>query len=173
MGKKDRETEALLARIEELEAERDIVVAAVREHHDQRGDDRCVMDDTRLYFKVLGEGADPYANALPPEADMLESCRRYIRQRRCPGPEGVLPLPGDMTIAQLTERVGRLTAALESVVKFAREAHEHWDKDRDAKVGKYLTALSGWLPGYRPDTDEIHACLAEAKGTSDGNDSAR
>jgi hypothetical protein len=92
-------------------AEVDRLRSAVREHHDQRGDDRCHLDDRKLYHAVLGEGVDPYASALPPDADMLESCRRYISQRRCPGPQGVLPLPGGMTIAQLTAEVDRLRAA--------------------------------------------------------------
>lgn len=39
-------------------------------------------------------------------------------------------------------------------------AHGHWDADEDSKVGKLLLALSGMLPKYRPDIDEIHAFLA-------------
>lgn len=39
-------------------------------------------------------------------------------------------------------------------------AHGHWDNDEDSKVGKLLLALSGMLPKYRPDIDEIHAFLA-------------
>lgn len=39
-------------------------------------------------------------------------------------------------------------------------AHGHWDSDEDSKVGKLLLALSGVLPKYRSDIDEIHAFLA-------------
>jgi hypothetical protein len=98
-----RALRALLAEVASLRT-------AVREHHDQRGDDRCHLDDQKLYHAVLGEGADPYAGALPPDEDMLESCRRYIQQRRCPGPAGVAPLPGGMTIVQLSAEVDRLRA---------------------------------------------------------------
>lgn len=108
MGQKERESEVLLARIAELETENAHIRAAVQSHHDQRGDNRCHLDDLKLYHDVLGEGVAPYVGALPPTLDMEESCRRYIRQRRCPGPEGVLPLPENMTIAQLTEEVERL-----------------------------------------------------------------
>jgi hypothetical protein len=97
-----------IARGEGAEGEAARLRAAVRAHHDQGGDDRCRLDDLKLYHDALGEGVDPFVGALPPGEDMEESCRRYIRQRRCPGPEGVVPLPGDMTIAQLTSEVERL-----------------------------------------------------------------
>lgn len=54
----------------------------------------------------------------------------------------------------------RLLEVLQQVVMLAQEVHDHWDKDRDAKVGKYLMALSGYLPGYDARTDEIHAAIA-------------
>jgi hypothetical protein len=78
---------------------------AVREHYRQRGDNRCHLDDLKLYHEVLGFEPDPYVTALPPEADMLESCRRYAAQRQHPECRGKYPMPGGMTIAQLTEKV--------------------------------------------------------------------
>lgn len=107
----------------------DQIIAAVREHHNQRGDDRCHFDDLKLYRAVLGEGVDPYVGALPPDEDMEESCRRYIRQRRCPGPQGVLPLPGDMTIAQLSAEVERLQAENSNLRERLGDI-EHRDKVR-------------------------------------------
>lgn len=41
-----------------------------------------------------------------------------------------------------------------------RETHDHWDNDRDSKVGKMLMALGGELPRYRHDIDEARAALA-------------
>lgn len=62
-------------RVEELED-------AIRKHRDQKGDDRCWMDDQELYA-VLRDGvvAD---QRLPPEKEMLENCKRYIKLRRHP-----------------------------------------------------------------------------------------
>jgi hypothetical protein len=54
--------------------------AAVREHRDQRGDDRCWRDDRKLYA-ALPEGY------TPPAADTgveLDNCRRYIASRQDP-----------------------------------------------------------------------------------------
>lgn len=53
---------------------------AIRRHRDQRGDDRCWMDDEELYA-ALPEGYKP------PERDTsveLERCRQYIECRRNP-----------------------------------------------------------------------------------------
>lgn len=55
----------------------------------------------------------------------------------------------------------RFLKALRDIVKMASETHDHWDNDRDSKVGKHLGALAGWMPGYRDDTDAIHALLKE------------
>lgn len=60
-------------RIEELET-------AIHKHRDQRGDDRCWMDDEDLY-RVLPEGYEP------PERDTsveIGNCQRFIANRRNP-----------------------------------------------------------------------------------------
>lgn len=70
----------LRRRVAELEA-------AIRTHRDQRGDDRCWMDDETLY-RVLPEGYSP------PERDSaveLERCKQYIECRHNPGTEYVSP----------------------------------------------------------------------------------
>lgn len=54
---------------------------AIRKHRDQRGDDRCWLDDEELY-KVLPEGYNP------PERDStveLKNCEKYIACRHNPG----------------------------------------------------------------------------------------
>lgn len=54
--------------------------AAIRKHRDQRGDDRCWMDDEELYA-VLSEGY------TPPKRDTsieLKNCEKYIASRHDP-----------------------------------------------------------------------------------------
>ena len=61
--------------------------AEVRKHRDQRGDDRCWMDDEELY-KALPEGY------TPPERDTLVEialCRKFIENRHNPTTEYVSP----------------------------------------------------------------------------------
>lgn len=61
--------------------------AAIRQHRDQRGDDRCWMDDETLY-KVLPEGY------VPPERDVtveLAQCERYLACRRNPATVYISP----------------------------------------------------------------------------------
>jgi hypothetical protein len=57
-----------------------------------------------------------------------------------------------------------LEEALRTAIKIADEAREEWDKaPSNMKAGKLLIALSGHLPGYRPDIDSVHAALASAQ----------
>ena len=57
-----------------------------------------------------------------------------------------------------------LLVALNDAVQIAKVAHEYWDSDQDSKVGKYLMALAGYLPGYSGLTDGVHKAIASAKG---------
>ena len=65
-------TGSLIAEIKKL---RD----AIAEHRDQRADDRCFLDDQKLYA-VLEDG-DLGDNHVGDQCAMLENCRRYIAQR--------------------------------------------------------------------------------------------
>jgi hypothetical protein len=59
-----------------------------------------------------------------------------------------------------------LLAACEALITAARDAHQHWDADRDMKVGKLLCAMSGYLKGYRAELDAAHAAIARAKAAA-------
>jgi hypothetical protein len=69
-------------RIEELEG-------AIRKHRDERGDDRCWMDDVELYA-VVGDTTQPDFT-LPPRAEFLGNCARFFdcRQRNTTHKEAV------------------------------------------------------------------------------------
>ena len=49
--------------------------------------------------------------------------------------------------------VAKLREALWTYKRVAAEAFDHWDADRDSKVGKTLRAMAGDLRGYRADLD--------------------
>jgi len=57
--------------------------------------------------------------------------------------------------------LGCAHVALGLAVKWADRLHERCDNDENSKVGKGLMALAGYLPGYAPDTDGIHAFMRE------------
>lgn len=69
----------LATRVAELEA-------AIRNHRDQRGDDRCWLDDDALYA-VLPEGKGEADTRLHCPEEMLANCQRYIASRQ----EGGVP----------------------------------------------------------------------------------
>lgn len=58
------------------------VVGAVREHAAQRLDDRCFLDDEKLYLKVIPDfEAD---KRLPPREEFLRNCEHYWECRQNP-----------------------------------------------------------------------------------------
>jgi hypothetical protein len=56
---------------------------AIRYHRDQKGDDRCWVDDIRLY-EALPEGPVNYDPTLPPEEEFLANCKRFCKSRQTP-----------------------------------------------------------------------------------------
>lgn len=79
--------DALKKRAAEANDEVDRLRAAIRNHRDQRGDDKCWEDDERLYA-ILPEGFTPPARDSAVE---LANCERYIACRHNPATEYVSP----------------------------------------------------------------------------------
>jgi hypothetical protein len=69
--------------LEELKTEAKKLRASIRYHRDQKGDDRCWVDDLRLY-ETLPEGAVGHDSTLPTEEVFLENCKRFCRSRQVP-----------------------------------------------------------------------------------------
>ena len=82
---------------------------------------------------------------------------------RCPS--GGLFHLADMANEVVKQR-DELLAALNDAVQIAKVAHEYWDRDQDSKVGKYLMALAGNLPGYSALTDGVHKAIASVNGSA-------
>lgn len=85
------------------------IMDAIRTHRDQRGDDRCWMDDEMLY-SALPEG---YARLEVDTAVELTRCEQFIAHRHNPGTTYVSP---QREIERLTSTVAtqkRLIAALQ------------------------------------------------------------
>jgi len=72
----------LLERLERVESEKTKFRHAIRNHRDQRGDDRCYLDDAELY-SVLGESEA--VTVLPPKEVFLANCARFHASRQKPG----------------------------------------------------------------------------------------
>lgn len=68
---------------EQLKAEVQKLRGVIRYHRDQKGDDRCWVDDLRLY-ELLPEGAKGYDSTLPPEEEFLANCKRFCQSRQTP-----------------------------------------------------------------------------------------
>jgi hypothetical protein len=68
--------------IPELVAEILRLRKGIRNHRDQKNDDRCWLDDYALYA-LLGE--DQPNTALPPTEEFMANCRRFCESRQKPG----------------------------------------------------------------------------------------
>ena len=62
-----------------LAAENERLLAAIREHHAQVADDRCVPDDDKLYAAA---GLPPADRRVGDKAAMLKNCEKFV-ERRC------------------------------------------------------------------------------------------
>lgn len=56
---------------------------AIREHRDQLDDDRCFLDDQKLYA-AADLDTDEWESKLPPKAEFLANCARYHASRQNP-----------------------------------------------------------------------------------------
>jgi len=80
-------------------------------------------------------------------------------------PDGYCVMSLDSALlAAKQEELDKMRGILGGVVELARDAHAHWDGDRDAKVGKLLLALAGHVPRYDPRADALHAALSPSQG---------
>ena len=68
---------------EQLRAEVLALRNAVRLHRDEKGNDRCWVDDARLYGSLPErKGA---VSQLPPWSEFKTNCRRFWESRQCAG----------------------------------------------------------------------------------------
>lgn len=56
--------------------------AGIREHRDAKGDDRCWLDDIKLYGLLPDDVAA--ITTLPPREQFLRSCQKFYDTRQCP-----------------------------------------------------------------------------------------
>ena len=64
---------------------------AIKKHRDQRGDDRCWLDDADLYAE-LNLPRTTEGSTLPPKCEFLKSCERFWEQRQTPYEKRILPI---------------------------------------------------------------------------------
>jgi hypothetical protein len=81
MSSLDEDLESMTEESLKLEVKK--LRSVIRYHKDQKGDDRCWVDDIRLY-EALPEGSVGYNSTLPSEEVFLENCKRFCKSRQVP-----------------------------------------------------------------------------------------
>lgn len=67
--------------ITDLISQVELLENAIRKHRDQKGDDRCWLDDQELY-SVLNEPIPESAGILPTKEIFLGNCEKYYQCRK-------------------------------------------------------------------------------------------
>jgi hypothetical protein len=73
-----RNVQRLEEKLEAKTQEHNRLVLAVKKHHDQKGDDRCWLDDATLYQEAGLQSAE---TALPGREEFLANCARFHESR--------------------------------------------------------------------------------------------
>jgi hypothetical protein len=159
----------------DLADEHERLQAAIRKHRDQKGDNRCWMDDQDLYA-ALGAESIHADTSLPPREEFLESCRRFYAQRQAPH-DGV-GRHGSMTITQLEAEVGRLTGELNRLYRIVVSDPAHTREEVAAlgnRTAEATRAIDVWNSRLnletkimenrelRAEVERLHVELAEAR----------
>lgn len=63
-------------------------------------------------------------------------------------------------------RLAAVTTLVATMEQLASQAYEHWDNDRDAKVGKILGALASYRPGYSLPLDAARQAVTDAEAAA-------
>lgn len=126
---------------------------AIRNHRDQRGDDRCWMDDRELYA-VLPEGTGDADLRLHGPEEMLENCKRYIASRQNPSQPYVSP----------QREIKRLQVENESLKTRLRDlARDLILLEADDAGQREKVKLQGVMAKMRSDNQQLRQQLAETK----------
>jgi hypothetical protein len=108
LGEKDGEVGRLRKAVNDVVLDLNRTRAAIRDHRDQKSDDRCFIDDLVLYG-CLPEGSADVDFCLPPKCEFLESCARFWEQRQSGADKISAPA---MTIRQLEDERAVLLARI-------------------------------------------------------------
>lgn len=136
--------EKVVAERDALTEENGKLKAAIRSHRDERGHDRCWLDDQKLYA-VLGEGGAD--GTLPPRAEFLSNCERYYDIRRDKG-EWTPTSERDFAIARAQQAEAALVderRMYEEMKEQRNEAHLRWEalgKKYDADLAALKDSVS-------------------------------
>lgn len=138
-----------------LAAERDKLLAAISEHHAQKADDRCVLDDDRLYAAA---GLPPCDRRVGSKEDMLKNCARFI-DRRCESGGWKSYIELEAELSQSAKSNLELRAFIQEL-----ESHQQGMSNELAAlksklaIGVTCENCGGYLPGHATGAGDICSC---------------
>lgn len=95
------------------------LVLSIKKHHDQKGDDRCWLDDVELYTAA---GLDNSNSALPQLPEFISNCVRFHQSRQNPESKYVTV---EQQIQKVTVRATSLMRQVTKVLKQVLQYHSN------------------------------------------------
>jgi len=150
----------LTKQVAELTRERDRLLDAIKEHHGQKADDRCIEDDDRLYAAA---GLPPCDRRVGCKLAMLKNCERFI-DRRCE--EGGWPSYVELErerdrLKKKSERFRQSADAWYQACSRAGKTNIELCEERD-RLQEQLNAAQDELQERRSFIEDLTARLNEA-----------
>jgi hypothetical protein len=130
--------------------------AAIRKHRDQKGDDRCFLDDYDLY-SVLPEGFKKEKLALHCPEEMLENCKKFIASRQ---PGGVPYVSPQRRIEELEKENGKLSKEIISLQKQVQIALQCFSTIKKMKPEDFNWK---WTQAGKTMMDLVHRAFNQMK----------
>lgn len=109
---------------------------AIRKHRDEKGDDRCYLDDYELYA-VLNEPIPESACQLNEPSEMIECCNRFVEARHDPSKAYLSP----------QREIEAIASRLQTAEGVAREM-------AGALIDGLTQESNGWCQPYTRDTQD-------------------
>jgi hypothetical protein len=127
--------------LRQLEAENKKLKEAIAKHRDQKGDDRCWLDDQELY-SVLGDQVAQ--TALPSKEVFLGNCAKYFECRQN---------PAETYFSKENQTIKELQDKIEKYKELLSETLSH----KDCKLaGNCLHGLAPFIEALLKDEDSCH-----------------
>jgi hypothetical protein len=134
----------------------------IRWHRDQRGHDRCWLDDVKVYSN-LPEYKNPYERGLPSRTEFLGMCERFFEGRQGPtvnaSPIGTLDRDQDADLDQMaTERLRNELLKLRDGIRRHRDRGTSKDWEDDQRLYNLLPDNVGSVTTLPPRAEFLDGC---------------
>lgn len=131
---------------------------AVRKHRDEKGDNRCYLDDYELY-KVLGEPIPETACQLDEPDVMLTNCQRFIQCRHDPNKQYRSPMHAIEELIVTNEKKDETITQLQFEITKLKTEYQKLKRMKEMEFSQScldeLDRLRGWVADLKIENIDL------------------